>query len=742
MITGIVQGVGFRPFIYALALRFQLTGSVENTSDGVVIEVEGRPDDVAGFGNAISSEAPPLARIQRIDQLPMEVVNSSEFLIIPSQTVGFATTFVAPDVATCADCRRDIGDRENRRYGYPFTNCTNCGPRYSIITDIPYDRPNTTMSAFRMCTDCSREYSDPSNRRFHAQPIACPVCGPSLSVPISAAAAALRRGEIVAIKGLGGFHLATLASDERATRRLRDLKHREDKPFALMVPSIAVAEKLCEISAAERELLRSAERPIVLLSRRPAAPVADSIAPCSRELGLMLAYTPLHHLLLDEIGAAIVCTSANVSDEPIAYRDDDAIRRLTPIADLFVGHDRPIHIRVEDSVARVVGNKPYLVRRSRGYAPAPISVTGSAPREILACGAELKNTIALARGNHVFVSHHIGDLKSIETYSAFLEAIDHLGKLFQIEPKVVATDLHPDYRSTSYGRGRVELVGVEVQHHHAHVAACLADNNHAGPAIGVAFDGAGLGDDGTIWGGEFLVADTVSYSRQGWLENIPMPGGDAATREPWRMAAAYLDRLGDSDSPDLKMATRNPQWDAVLQISRSGVNSPQTSSMGRLFDAVAALLGIRDRVNYEGQAAIELEHLADESERDAYLPAISSGTGTHIVVGADLVAAALHDLRAGIEPSRIAMRFHLGVAEAVAHVCERIRDENDLNTVALTGGVFLNRILLTETSSRLAEREFEVLRHQRVPCNDGGISFGQAVVAAARDRAGLIAASD
>ena len=737
--TGIVQGVGFRPYVWGLARRLELAGWVRNEPAGVTIEVQGPPEAIAAFTRRLGPGAPLLARIGSINVEGLALGDEADFVIRPSATQATATALVSPDVATCGDCLREILDAQDRRFGYAFANCTNCGPRYSIVTGIPYDRASTTMVDFEMCRHCRSEYSDPADRRFHAQPVCCADCGPALSCSLAEAAAALRRGEIVAVKGLGGYHLTALASDEAAVATLRSRKHREDKPFAVMAPDLATVRRLCATSPSEEDLLASVPRPIVLLARRPGAAVATAVAPHTAELGVMLPYTPLHHLLLEEVGEAIVCTSGNLSDEPIAYTDSDARRRLGPVADRMLTHDRRIHMRVDDSVARVVDGRPYLLRRSRGYAPAPIQLPWAAKRPVLACGADLKNTVALARGHHVFISQHVGDLADALAHEAFVATVSHLQRLFEVDPAVVAFDLHPQYFSSIFGRDLPDLVQVPVQHHHAHVAACLADAGHAGPVIGVAFDGLGYGDDGTIWGGEFLVADLAGYERRGWFAPVPMPGGDAATREPWRMAASYLDALGEAESCDLAVAQRNERWAQVVQLGRSGLQSPPTSSAGRLFDAVAALLDVRDVVTYEGQAACELEQLADRQGRDAYSARLELTPTGHVVQGSDLVAGALEDVRAGVARPLVAGRFHRGLARAVVDVCLALRDETGLGAVALSGGCFANVILTEEVTAGLGAEGFEVLRHRQVPCNDGGISLGQAAVAAARHRAGLLA---
>jgi hydrogenase maturation protein HypF len=769
-VEGIVQGVGFRPFVYSLATSLGLGGLVGNDSDGVFAEVEGEPAAVRRFLVLLEQQAPPLARIERVTTRDLRLTGDARFAIAPSEPSGpgaadrVRRTLVSADTATCADCLAELADPADRRFGYPFINCTNCGPRFTIVRDVPYDRALTTMDSYSLCPLCAAEYCDPADRRFHAQPVCCPACGPRLRLldrsgtqlpgqeedcPIAAAAALLRAGRVLAVKGIGGYHLAVDASREAAAAALRERKHREDKPFAVMVADLAAARRLCEVDDVAAELLASPRRPIVLLPRRPvpdgavpdgavpdgAVSVAPSVAPGNRQLGIMLPYTPVHHLLLAELAAPIVLTSGNVSDEPIAYRDADALERLAGIADAFLTHDRAIHIRTDDSVVRVFRGRESVLRRSRGYVPEPLPVPVTFPRPVLACGAELKSTFCLAAGSHAFVSHHIGDLENAETLRSFTEGIAHFRRLFDIEPQVVAHDLHPDYLSAKYATGLagVELAGV--QHHHAHIASCLADNGEQGPVIGVAFDGTGYGTDGTIWGGEFLVADLAGFDRAGHLEPVPMPGGAAAVRQPWRMAATYLAAAYPAGPPEhLEVVARNERsWAAVLTMARRGINAPVTSSAGRLFDAVAAILGVRDAISYEGQAAIELEQLADVSERGCYRAAVAEGMPLR-VAGADLVAAVAADLVAGVSRPVIAARFHNGVAAAIEQVCMALRDRHGLDTVALSGGVFQNLLLTERVVALLAGRGFRVLIHRRVPCNDGGISFGQAVVAAARDR--------
>ena len=734
-VEGVVQGVGFRPFVYALATGLGLTGLVGNDLDGVFAEVEGPEAAVAEFLGRLELQAPPLARIERVTTRALRPVRSASFVIAASESqTGLRRTLISADTATCADCLRELADPGDRRHEYPFINCTNCGPRFTIVRDVPYDRPLTTMAPFTMCERCAAEYHDPADRRFHAQPTCCPACGPRLSLenqpgldhhenPIQAAVELLRGGRVLAVKGLGGYHLAADAACEQAVAALRQRKHREDKPFAVMAADLAAAAELAEVDETAAALLTSPARPIVLLPRRPGTTVAQATAPGNRQLGVMLPYTPLHHLLLAAVARPIVLTSGNVSDEPIVYRDDEARATLKGIADAFLTHDRAIHVRTDDSVARSFRGRPMLLRRSRGYVPEPLAVATGFPGPVLACGAELKNTFCLARGRHAFVSQHIGDLENAETLRSFTEGIEHFRRLFDIDPEVVAYDLHPEYLSTKYAL-ELDLPAEGVQHHHAHIASCLADNGETGPVIGVAFDGTGYGTDGTIWGGEFLTAGLAAFERGGHLAPVPMPGGAAAIRQPWRMAAAYV--------ADPEVARRHQDhWPAVIAMAAKGINSPLTSSAGRLFDAAAAILGVRDAINYEGQAAVELEQLADPAETRAYPAAVEAGV-PFTIRGSDLLHAVIEDRTDGVPAPVIAARFHHGVAALIEAGCLLMRERYDLGTVALSGGVFQNLLLLSATVARLEARGFRVLLHSRVPCNDGGISLGQALVVASR----------
>ncbi|HEX6920522.1 MAG TPA: carbamoyltransferase HypF [Actinomycetes bacterium] len=752
-VEGIVQGVGFRPFVHQLAVGLGLAGLVGNDGRGVFIEVEGTEPAVRAFLAALESDRPALAVVERVEASPLPVRGDAGFVIVASDPRQGRATLVAPDTATCDECLQEVLDPAERRYRYPFTNCTACGPRFTIVTGLPYDRAATTMAGFAMCEECAREYADPGDRRFHAQPVCCPRCGPALSlldgsggvVPgddaLAATAGLVRAGAVVAVKGLGGYHLCADATDEDAVAALRSRKHREEKPFALMVADVAAARLVAEVDPEAETLLTGRRRPIVLLPRRdPTGRVAASVAPGNRRLGVMLPYTPLHHLLLREIGRPVVLTSGNVSDEPIAYVDADAQERLSGIADAFLVHDRPIHVRTDDSVVRVVRGREVALRRSRGYAPEPLLLPWPFPRPVLGCGAELKSTFTLGKGRHAFVSHHIGDLENAETLQAFTTGIAHFRAMFDVTPEVVAHDLHPDYLASKWA---LDLDGVEllgVQHHHAHIASCLADNGEVGPVIGIALDGLGFGTDATLWGGELLVADLATSRRVGHLEQVPMPGGAAAIREPWRMAAAYLQAAYGGEAPAGPWTSR---WDpartrTVRAMADRGVNAPLTSSAGRLFDAVAALAGVRDSVTYEGQAAVELEQLAEPDEDGSY-PAGASGSGVVddplVLRGTDLVRSVVDDLSRTVPVGRVAARFHNGLADALVAAASTLRRRHGLDVVALSGGVFQNALLLDRLVTLLELRGFRVLTHSRVPPNDGGISLGQAAVAAARDRA-------
>ena len=737
-VEGTVQGVGFRPFVYRIASEEGLGGYVLNDVSGVVLEVEGDHGAVQRFTDRLRGDAPPLAAIERVRSERLAPIGERSFRILESRRSGRADPAITPDSAVCAECLVEVRDPRNRRHRYPFINCTNCGPRFTIVRSVPYDRPRTTMAGFRMCPDCQREYDDPADRRFHAQPNACPRCGPrawlhgvETSDPIRLLAQMLRDGAIAAVKGIGGFHLVCDARDTAAVRELRARKHREDKPFALMVADRAAAAAHIELDDRGIEALSSAARPIVIARRRRCGSVADAVAPDCSELGVMLPYTPLHHLVLDDFAGPLVMTSANVSDEPIAFENDDALERLAAIADVFLLHDRDIHTRADDSVLR--GGT--LIRRARGYVPGRLELPIAAPRPLLACGSRQKNTFAVARDSHVWVSQHIGDLAHHAALDAFQRGVVHFERLFRVAPEVIAHDLHPDYRSTAFAMERegVELIGV--QHHHAHLGACLAEHGIVTPAVAAIFDGTGYGLDGTVWGGELLVGDLVAFERVGRLWPVALPGGERAVREPWRMACSWLAAaVGESAAPTAALArlVDGRWWGSVMRLAGSGLNSPPTSSIGRLFDAVAALCGLRAAVTFEGQAAILLESRADASERGAYPLPLIRADGLLTLDARDTIRAVVADLAREVPVSRVAARFHNGLAASAAAACISIALERGIDVVVLSGGSFQNRLLLTEVGTHLRHAGLRVLVPKRLPPNDGGVSFGQAAIAAAR----------
>lgn len=775
IVRGVVQGVGFRPYVYARATGLGLAGHVTNTPEGVVAEVEGAPAAVTAFCERLAADAPPLAVVDAVHHRRVPVAGGTGFAIVASRTGGPARTLVPPDVATCADCLAELADPTDRRHRHPFITCTHCGPRFTIVTGLPYDRAHTTMAGFPMCPDCAREYADTADRRFHAQPVACPACGPRLRLlagrpprevtdvdPIAEARRLLAAGAIVAVKGIGGYHLACDAADPVAVAELRRRKARGDKPFALMARDLADLEHLVHIGPQERALLTGTARPIVLLRRRrafgsavAAGAVADGVAPRCPDLGAMLPYTPVHHLLLglpgDPPGARmLVMTSGNLSGEPIVTDDDEALDRLARLADAWLTHDRPIHVPCDDSVVRVCDGEPLTVRRSRGYAPLPVTLPLPVPG-ILAAGGDLKNTFCLGEGRRAWLSAHIGDMDDLATQHACERAQRQLEAVTGVTPAVLAADLHPGYRSGQ--RARRAAAGrplVRVQHHHAHIAATMAEHGLDGGrrVIGVAFDGTGYGDDGAVWGGEFLLAGYAGYTRFAHLAYVPLPGGDAAVRRPYRMALAQLWAAGIEWTPDLPCTAACPSDELRVlrtQLERN-LNCAPTSSMGRLFDAVSSLAGVCHRSGYEAQAAIELESaaLADLADMDdlttarsgpgyafALRPPPDGAEGPVTADPAPLLAAVAADVRAGTEPARIAARFHTAVAELVGALCELARERHGLDTVALTGGVFANTLLSSACARILRGRDFTVLRHAAIPPNDGGLALGQLMVAAA-----------
>ena len=748
-VSGIVQGVGFRPYVYRLATERDLTGTITNTSAGVAIEIQGPRETVDDFLARLPVEAPPLARITGVAVHELPCDHDRGFRILASRSGEERQALISPDVAVCADCLRELFDPADRRYHYPFINCTNCGPRYTIVRDIPYDRARTSMAVFRMCAACQHEYDDPRNRRFHAQPNACWECGPQvelwdaggqrleMSDPIAEAAARLEAGAVVAVKGLGGFHLAVDATNSAAVERLRERKRREEKPLAIMAANLESIERFCLVDEGARQLLSCPQRPIVVLPKKYPNPIAEAVAPFNRTLGVFLPYTPLHYLLFDTgRSQALVMTSGNLSEEPIAIENQEALTRLGELADFFLVHNRDILLRSDDSVVRPSGGRVRQWRRSRGYVPVPVFLRQELP-PILAVGGELKNTICLTKGRHAFLSQHIGDLENLESYRFFEEAVAHLERILEIEPRLLAYDLHPDYFSTRWALAQSGIEQVGVQHHHAHIASCMAENHLEGRVIGFALDGTGYGTDGHIWGGEVLLADYADFERAAHFDYVPMPGGAAAIREPRRMAISYLAKhFGRAwlklDIPFVKQLDRR-RVEVVMRMLERRVNSPLTSSCGRLFGAVAALVGIRQRVNYEAQAAIELEMAIGAADKEAAYPlALVADGSCWLIDTRPLFGGLVRDLREGVSPSVISQRFHNGLVEAFGHVARLLRKRTALNRICLSGGSFQNVYLLEHLLARLRADRFQVFTHAEVPAGDGGLSLGQALVAAHR----------
>ena len=738
-----------RPFIHNLANDLGLAGRVYNDGRGVVVEAQGTPEQLSQFALRLRWELPPAARLDEMVVRNIRVADESGFTISISPPGGVKFTRISPDLATCRDCLRELNDSSDRRYHYPFINCTHCGPRLTIIRDIPYDRPRTTMSDFRMCPDCRREYEDPQDRRYHAQPNACPVCGPRLSlhpepvvappftsdVEIRRVAQVLQQGGIVAVKGIGGVHLACDASNDDAVRKLRSRKIREEKPFALMVRDLRRARELAYVDQVEADLLTSTARPIVVLDRKPGVAVSHLVSPELKTLGVMIPYTPLHELLLQTCGLDLVMTSGNLSDEPIAFRDDEILPRLQGVADLFLLHNRPIHLRADDSVVRVIRGQRITLRRSRGYVPDPVRLPHPLRRQILACGAELKNVFCVGRDDQLILSHHIGDLENLPAMEAFEDGIEHFKKLFSVEPQVVACDLHPDYLSTQYAK-KAGLPLLEVQHHHAHVLACAAEKGDFAPTLAWTLDGIGLGEDQTLWGGECLWVDGMKKRLLARIRPIPLPGGEKAIREPWRIAVAAL--LAESPKNGIHAARQifsEKPVNIVAQMLERRLHCPPSSGAGRLFDAVAALAGIRQEIVYEGQAAILLEAEAQQEIPqllesiegiEAYDLRFQERTDLLFLDWGRMISEVMSDVRAGAHPGIIGGKFHAGIVRALREASEILRRKTGVNRIVLTGGVFQNRILLMNFWRELNEAGFEVSVPSAIPINDGGIALGQA----------------
>jgi len=738
-INGIVQGVGFRPFVYKLAQRHGLTGFVANTTHGVAIEVEGATAALQSFLHDLETTPPPLAVVDRIITRAIAPVADTSFTIHSSRTAGTVATQISPDVAVCMDCLAELFDPGDRRYHYPFINCTNCGPRYTIIENIPYDRPSTSMRSFTMCADCLAEYNDPAGRRFHAQPNCCPVCGPRVTLrtpdrelaragdALRSAQDLLRQGRILAIKGLGGFHLAVDAANAAAVARLRQRKERAEKPFALMVGNLATVERICTLQPADIDVLASPRCPILLAPKKTDHGLAESIAPGNELFGVMLPSTPLHHLLFAGGPDVLVMTSGNRSEEPICIDNQEALRRLGTIADGFLDHDRAIYLRNDDAIVINLAGRTRLIRRSRGYAPQPLRVKGTGP-PLLAVGGELKNTVCLLQEDRAILSQHIGDLKNMEAYHGFQKTIDHLLLVFAVEPELVVHDLHPQYLSTRWALEQENVAKLAVQHHHAHLAACLAENGAAGPAIGLIMDGTGYGTDATIWGGEILIGDCSGFQRYGHFEPLPLPGGDAAVQEPWRAAVAWLAVTYGSRLPDLPFL-ESFDIDPILEITAKRINSPLTSSCGRLFDVVAAMSGGRTTVTYEAQAAIEFMQAAGGQLQRAYPYDIVAGEdrGLQMATGS-ILRSVVDGLRNGETLATASGRFHQTLVELFTEITMRASLETGIKTVVISGGVFQNQLLFVNLVAALERADLAVLTHSRTPTNDGCISLGQAMI--------------
>lgn len=742
-IEGIVQGVGFRPFVYREAIDCGLSGWVLNDSRGVLIEAEGTPSQLAGFLDRLQQRLPPLALITGLQQTDIPLKNDTEFQIRSSASQSEHNAQIAPDSSVCPDCLQELFDPADLRHRYPFINCTNCGPRYSIVTGIPYDRAKTTMAAFPMCPACQAEYDDPASRRFHAQPNACPQCGPQLQLldadgtlhdttaSLESAIELLRQGRVLAIKGLGGYHLAVDAGNDRAVADLRRRKARDEKPFALMSFGLDQVRQYARVSSAEELLLASTERPIVLLEQLTGHGISPLVAPRNRYFGVMLPYTPLHYLLLDRQFLALVMTSGNLSEEPIAFRDQEACDRLHHIADYYLSHNREIYTRTDDSISRVMADRPMLLRRSRGYVPRSIALP-MAQGNVLAVGAGLKNTVCLTRRDRAFLSHHIGDLQNPEACRAFEQSIAHLQELLEWQPQLIAHDLHPDYHSSRYAEAQRGIPTVAIQHHHAHLASGMAENGETKTCIGMIFDGIGYGTDGHIWGGEFLLGDYKDCRRMGHFAYLSMPGGDAATRQPYRMAFSALHYAFGGHFPSLPLLDRIPPNEQRLlrQMIEQGINSPLTSSCGRLFDAVAALTGLRREISYEGQAALELEMAIEPGTKFRPLAfELQKESDQLIFDPARCIRQVVAEIRKGTPVGLISGRFHVTLAMMMLEVCRAIRAESGIDRVVLSGGVFQNRFLTEIAVRLLRDADFTVLTHSRVPPNDGGLALGQAVIA-------------
>ncbi len=746
-VEGIVQGVGFRPFVYKQAISLELKGWINNNSEGVYIDIEGQEDNLNTFIHNLKCKKPPLAKIDNIIVNKKELLNYENFEIRESESKKEKFTLISPDIAVCEECIKDISNPSNRRYKYPFTNCTNCGPRFSIIKAIPYDRANTTMKKFVMCRECQEEYIDPVNRRFHAQPNVCKECGPKLWIEDSYGVKIkvndvlewtrrkLKEGKIFAIKGLGGFHLVCDAENEEAVRLLRTRKKRPDKAFAVMIKDIDVVKKYCNVKAEEEKVLTDSKKPIVILGQSDNYNLSRYIAPNQKTLGVMLPYTPLHYLLFEDSIKILVMTSANINGLPLEYKNESAVKKLTEIADYFLLHNRDIHMSVDDSVVRVMNNEVHMIRRARGYVPEPIKMENT--KEILACGSNMKNTFCVGKENNLFLSQYNGDLENLETFEHYENNIEYFKNIFNFVPKYVACDMHPSYASTQYAYNSV-IPKIEVQHHHAHIVSCLVENNINKKVIGIAFDGTGYGTDKKIWGGEFLICDNKEFTRFGYLDYVKMPGGEKAVKEPWRMAVSYIYKMFESKmwseyNTDLSIGEiliklYGDKAANIIAVLEADINCPETSSMGRFFDAAASLIGVRDNVTYEGQAAIELEAIQLNNSLSTYDYDIVKEE-FYVIKPEKIILGIVKDRLSGEQASAMSDKFHNTIIRLAKDMCKLIRKNTGINEVALSGGVFQNCILLKGLINELENENFSVYTNKLIPTNDSGVALGQIVIA-------------
>lgn len=744
-VKGIVQGVGFRPFIYNLAKLNNLSGWVNNTSHGVIIDIEGDEKSLNSFINELKNKPPALSKITSINIINKEIANYKGFFIKKSNSNLSVTTYISPDYSICPQCKKEIFDKNNRRYRYPFTNCTNCGPRFSIIKSLPYDRISTTMNEFEMCEKCKKEYMDPTNRRFHAQPNACPECGPSVYITdkygneikvrdsFNEVINLLKQGNIFAIKGIGGFNLVCNSKSEETIKRLRERKHRPNKPLAIMIKDIETVKKYCILRKYEKELLKSNKRPIVLLDKKDKYSFPENLSPNNRKVGVMLPYTPLHYLLFDDELDTLVMTSANISGEPIIYKNDDAVKRLSDIVDYFLMNNRDIYMRVDDSVSKIVLDEERVIRLGRGYSPYTLNINTVA--EILALGSELKNTISLSNKNDIFISEYIGDLKNIETMNSLENVIKHFSKIYDVIPRVLVYDKHPDFEYKKIKLGEIlninkDIKVIETQHHHSHIVSCMAENNINTDVIGIAFDGTGYGEDKSIWGGEFFICNKREFKRIGHLDEFYLPGGDKAIKEPWRIALSLIYKVFKEEfNKFIPKDLKDKEYNIIKTMIDKKINSPKTSSMGRLFDGVSAILGFTSTITFEGEAAINLENISTKKNNESYEFEIKKYEEKFILDFNNIIKGIICDIDNKVNISIIAKKLHNTIIKSTIEMTLYIREKTNINTVVISGGVFQNEILFKGVVKGLEEYKFNVVTHKIIPCNDSGISLGQLIIA-------------